>query len=172
VSRGADKGSRKRTAFERFRDDPRSQRFIAWLQGFLRMGLTPDAIALGLAVGIVVGIFPIFGITTFIAAGLALSLRLNMVLVQSVNYLMAPIHILMILPWIRIGEHLFRRPTGPLTAKEIFTLIQNHPWEALDAVGMDLLRAAGAWALASPLLILLLYWSLRPLCRKIGAHGR
>lgn len=141
-------------------------------EDFLRMGLTPDSIALGVSVGIVVGVFPFLGFTTLLAALIALVLRLNMVVVQSVNYVMAPIHLLMIIPWIRAGEHLFGRDRGPLTAKETLFLIQHKPWAALEAVGGDLLRAIGAWALAAPFLVFFFYWVLRPFARRLSAKLR
>jgi len=91
-----------------------------------------------------------------------------MPLIQVVNYMMTPIHVLMILPWIRFGEHLFHRPHGPLTAREIINLIQNKPWAALDAIGWDIMRAVGAWTLVAPFLIIFIYWVLKPLCHRIA----
>jgi hypothetical protein len=145
------------------------QKIVVLFKDFLEMGLTPDAVALGVSVGIVVGVFPFLGLTTLLAAVIVLILRLNMPLVQAVNYLMAPIHILMIVPWIRAGEYVFGRARGPLTAKETIFLIQHKPWIALEAIWWDILRAVGAWCLAAPFLILIFYWILKPISHRIAA---
>jgi len=146
-----------------------TKRFLRWFQDFLKMGLTPDSIALCVAVGIVVGTFPLFGITTLLAAAIALVLRLNMPLIETVNYLMTPIHLLAILPWVRAGERLFGRTHVHLKAKEILFLVQNHPLEAVNLIGWDILRAVVAWSLAAPFLIMLLYWILKPISHRIAS---
>ena len=152
--------------------ETRLQKFLRRFNEFLRMGLAPDAIALCVAVGIVVGVFPFLGTTTLLAAILALILRLNMPIIQTVNYLMAPIHLLAIYPWIRAGEYIFGRPGGPLRYHEIKTLIQSRPWEAVNAIGWDILRAVGAWSIAAPFMILFFYWILKPICRRLAAKAK
>jgi uncharacterized protein (DUF2062 family) len=152
--------------------ETRFQKLMRRFQEFLKIGLTPDAIALCVAVGIVVGVFPLLGTTTILAAILALIFRLNMPLIQAVNYLMAPIHLLAIYPWIRAGEYMFGRPQGHLRYKEIKYLIQSQPWEAVNTIGWDVLRAVGAWCLAAPFMILLLYWILKPISRRLAARSK
>jgi uncharacterized protein (DUF2062 family) len=147
-----------------------SRRLLRRFEDFLKMGLTPDSIALCVAVGIVVGTFPLFGITTLLAAAIALTLRLNLPLIEAVNYLMTPIHLLAILPWVRAGEKLFGRPHVHMKAKEVLFLVQNHPWEAVNLIGWDILRAVVAWSLAAPFLILLLFWILKPLSHRVAAR--
>ena len=52
------------------------QRLVPPLRSLLAQGLTPDALALSLAVGMTLGLFPIIGATTLLclAAGLAYAL--------------------------------------------------------------------------------------------------
>jgi uncharacterized protein (DUF2062 family) len=148
------------------------QRFLAWFKEFLKMGLTPDAIALCVAFGVVIGIFPFLGVSTALAAVVAIVLRLNMPLIQAVNYLMAPVHLLAIIPWIQVGAWIFGRPEGPLRAQPILDLIQKDYWEALTLIGWDVLRGVGAWCLAAPFLVALLYWALKPLSHKAAERLR
>jgi uncharacterized protein (DUF2062 family) len=144
------------------------QRFLIWFKEFLKMGLTPDAIALCVACGMVVGVFPFLGISTAVAAVLAIVLRLNMPLIQAVNYLMAPFHLLAIIPWIQAGAFLFGRPQGPLKVEPIMELIKSDPWKAASVIGLDLIKGVGAWCLAAPFLVFILYWLLKPLSRRIA----
>jgi hypothetical protein len=82
---------------------------------------------------------------------------------------MTPIHLLAILPWVRAGEKLFGRSHVHMKAKEVLFLVQNHPLEAVNLIGWDILRAVVAWSLAAPFLIMLLYWILKPLSHRIAS---
>jgi len=53
----------------------------------LRQGITPEKIALSVALGAVLGIFPVLGSTTLLCAAAAFILRLNMPPIQVVNFL-------------------------------------------------------------------------------------
>jgi hypothetical protein len=147
-----------------------SARFLSKLKSFLQMGLTPDAMAWGVAVGLVVGIFPIFGLTTLVAAIVALIFRLNMPLVQGVNYLMTPFHVLMIIPWIRIGCWIFGWPGGHLTPAEILKHFTHDGWSAVIILWEITMRAVGAWCLMLPVALPLLYLALRPVFQRWAAE--
>jgi hypothetical protein len=147
-------------------------RVPAWLLGFLKQGLDPDHLALGVALGVVAGVFPIFGATTLLAAAAAVAWRLNMPLVQAVNYLVTPLHLAMILPWVWAGDRLFQKTSGALTLEGVTAMVEQDPWGAVEVLGWAALRAAGAWALAAPLLAFSLYHGLRPVFRRLGSAGR
>ena len=144
------------------------QHVLDWLRAFLQQGLTPDALALGVALGMVVGVFPVFGLTTVLAIAFAILLRVNMPLVQTVNYLMTPIHLLMIIPWIRGGDYLFRHRVENWTLAGITALVERDPWLALGELGSTTLRAIGAWAVVAPFAVGLLFLLLRPLFHRLA----
>jgi uncharacterized protein (DUF2062 family) len=144
------------------------QKVLDWLRAFLQQGLTPDALALGVALGMVVGVFPIFGLTTVLAIAFAILLRVNMPLVQTVNYLMTPIHLLMIIPWIRGGDWLFRHRVENWTLAGITALVEKDPWLALGELGNTTLRAIGAWAVVAPFAVGILFLILRPLFHRLA----
>jgi hypothetical protein len=69
------------------------------VQPFIKLlcqGLSPERLALSVAVGIAVGVFPIFGTTTMLCAPVAILFRLNIPAVQLVNYLVFPLQILLL----------------------------------------------------------------------------
>src|SRR5512134_1071225 len=102
VSPGAALGEARRGFWRRRVGDP--------IVALLRQGLTPEALALSLAVGLVLGVFPIIGATT-ILCGLAGSVfRLNHVALQLANYLAYPLQVPLILAFVRLGEGLLRAP--------------------------------------------------------------
>ena len=52
----------------------------------LRQGVTPEKIALSVALGAALGVFPAIGLSTTLCAIAALVLRLNLPAIQIVNY--------------------------------------------------------------------------------------
>ena len=75
----------------------------------LTRGVTPRRVAFTVALGALLSVFPIFGATTALCALAAWLLRLNQPLMQLVNALLAPVHLLLLYPYYRAGEHLFGR---------------------------------------------------------------
>ena len=134
--------------------------------GFLQAGTSPEKLALACATGVVIGIVPVWGVTTFICFGLAAILRINVALLQLVNYAMYPLQILLVLPYIKSGEYLFQLkplPYGPLELMELFT---TNMLEALGELGFAILTGVGVWAVTSVPLFALVYFSSLALFRK------
>jgi uncharacterized protein (DUF2062 family) len=66
-------------------------------------GMSPETIALILSVGLVLGVFPIFGLPTLLCAVAAFALRLNAPAIQLVNQLASPLQLALLIPLARIG---------------------------------------------------------------------
>jgi len=64
----------------------------------LRQGITPRRLALTLALGFVIGCFPVVGAPTALCALLAVSLRLNLPVIQAANYLVMPLQLVLMVP--------------------------------------------------------------------------
>ncbi len=74
---------------------------------WLRQGMTPRRLAFTLALGIAIGCIPMVGVPTLLCAGLAILLRLNLPAIQAANYAAMPLQLLLIFPFVRLGEKLF-----------------------------------------------------------------
>src|SRR5580693_10789122 len=74
---------------------------------WLRQGISPRRLALTLALGFAIGCIPVVGIPTLVCAALALALRLNLPAIQAANYLVMPLQLLLIVPFVRLGGWLF-----------------------------------------------------------------
>lgn len=128
----------------------------------LRQGWTPSQISLALALGATIGIFPIYGITTPMLALTGIVARLNHAVLQSVNWLVAPLKVALILPQIRIGEALLRESEPFRLSLSEFTLqFQAAPLETVQRFSMTFLHAAIGWFLLAPVSILLIYTASR-----------
>ena len=69
------------------------RRLILPILNLLRQGITPEKIALSIAFGIALGVFPVIGATTLLCAAAAIVLRLNLPAIQLVNYFVYPLQI-------------------------------------------------------------------------------
>ena len=91
------------------------RKILAPLLALLRQGVSPSRLALCVAIGIVVGNIPILGVSTILCSLIALLFRLNLPAMQIVQAAMAPSQILLIIPFVRLGEWIMRDPPQPLS---------------------------------------------------------
>src|SRR5271170_5226225 len=84
------------------------ERVIALIVAQFTQGFTPQKIALTVALGFNLGIFPILGATTALCAIAGIWFKLNQPVIQLVNWLASPLQLAMILVFVRIGEWLVR----------------------------------------------------------------
>lgn len=145
-------------------------RIVRPLLDLLKAGVTPEKIAWSIALGTVIGIFPLLGTTTLLCAGAALLFRLNMVAIQLFNWFVYPVQLLLILPFIRAGEWIYRAPPIPLSAEQIVERFGGGFWDALFALWQTVLHAVTAWLLCAPFIAVGLYAMLSPLFRKWKAR--
>lgn len=149
------------------------RRVLAPIVGQLRQGTTPKLIAITVAAGVVLGLFPIMGATTLLCGALAVVFRLNQPVIQMVNYLISPLHLLMLLPFYRMGESLFGQPHVPIAS--ITALLERFwagPWQFLIDYGLVALYGITVWMLVAPLLFAALYFSLRGPIRALALRLR
>jgi hypothetical protein len=77
----------------------------AWTERFLAATaeLPPEKIALILAAGLVLGVFPVMGCPTVLCLLAALVLRLNPAALQLMNHVSSPLQLALLLPLARAG---------------------------------------------------------------------
>lgn len=136
-----------------------NRKFIAnVLSEALHKGTTPRQLALTCALGIVVSIFPFVGITTWVCLGLAIMLRLNIAIIQLVNYLFFPLQLILMLPFINLGTFLFNLNPFPYTQPELITLFKTDFWRLVSEAGISVGSGIAVWAIISiPLFIIVFY---------------
>ena len=75
-------------------------------------GLSPHKIALIVALGLVLGAFPVYGCPTILCGLAAFALRLNLPALQLVNQMATPVQIALLLPFARTGSWIFGHRAG------------------------------------------------------------
>ncbi len=149
------------------------RRVVGPILGQLKQGITPEKIALTLALGGVLGIFPIIGLTTLLCALVGVALGLNQPIIQLTNYLMYPVHLALLIPYYRAGEALFHVPPVPIfSVTDLFTRFEAGPWQFMADYGMVGVYGIVVWCLTAPLIAAAAYFILKPLLRSLsGASG-
>jgi uncharacterized protein (DUF2062 family) len=134
----------------------------------LRQGITVEKIALTLAIGLILGLFPIFGTTSALCVLAALWLKLNQPLIQLVNWLAAPLQLPGIYLFVRIGERLTRSPPVQFSITGLEQQFRASPLQFLQQFGMSGLRAVLAWLLIAPAIAAAVYIALLPPLRRLA----
>jgi uncharacterized protein (DUF2062 family) len=140
-----------------------ARRIVAPILELLRQGVTPQKIALSLAFGFGFGIFPVLGVSTILCTIVAIVFRLNLPAIQLVNYLVAPLQLALIIPFVRIGEHLLRVAPQPLSISAGFALMAQGVLHSIVVLWDAIVHAALGWIVVGPFLIYALYRIFKPL---------
>lgn len=146
------------------------RRILEPLLALLRQGISPSRLALCVAIGVVVGNIPILGVSTLLCTAIALVFRLNLPAIQLVQAAMAPTQILLIIPFVRLGEWILRLPPQPLSIKEGLALLAQGAGHAIVVLWDAILHAGLAWILVAPVAVFLLYKLLTPVFSRAAAQ--
>lgn len=126
----------------------------------LRGGVTPRRLAWSLALGIVLGINPSVGLTTLIVVLLAWTLGLNQIASQIGVHTVAPLHLLLFIPFIQLGVHLFHTRRLPLNRQQLEHL-SHHPWTLFREIWQWEWHALIVWGIVAAIIMPLLALYIR-----------
>lgn len=140
------------------------ERALEWLQ----CGLAPRQLAFTLALGFAIGCIPLLGITTGLCALLALVLRLNMPAIQAANWVAMPVQMVLLIPFLRLGQWLFRGQSISFNPKLLAAQIEAAPWHVLVQMSGLFGHALLAWLLTAGPALLLMTLLLTPLMHRVS----
>lgn len=134
----------------------------------LTQGITPEKIALTLAVGSAIALFPIIGTTTLLCFLVGLALRLNQPIIQLINQAFWPVHVPAIFLCVKLGEWIFGvQQHAKFSIRYMNELLWNDPAQFLHRFGLIALYAIVAWAVLAPFYIAIVYYIALPVMRAI-----
>src|ERR1700678_186742 len=138
------------------------RRILEPLLALLRQGLSPDRLALCVAIGVVVGNIPLLGVSTILCVGIALAFRLNLAAIQIGKAAMAPTQLLLIIPFVRLGEWILRIPPEPVSGQQAMALLAQGAGHAIIVLQNAMLHAGLAWILVAPFAVYSIHKLLTP----------
>lgn len=132
------------------------------VETWLREGISPQRLALTLALGFAIGCIPVIGIPTALCLVVALGLRLNIPAIQAANYAAMPLQVALIFPFLRLGAWMFTS-NHPLNT----SLLHQSPAKLLWASGSLAGEALAAWLVTAIPTVILMTLILTALLRKV-----
>ena len=130
----------------------------------LTQGVSPAKVALSLAVGSALALFPILGTTTTLCVIAGVVLGLNQPIIQGVNALCTFVYFPLIVVFVRLGDRIAGSAPSSLDITLMVSLFTHHPAEFFRQFGVTALHAILGWSVVAPLWVPLVYLaSVRPL---------
>lgn len=135
-------------------------------ESWLRQGISPQRLALTLALGFAIGCIPVIGIPTALCLLVALGLRLNVPAIQAANYVAMPLQVALIFPFVRLGGWMFA--SG---AHQPFQtgILHASPLKLVWASGSIAGEALAAWLVTAVPTVALMTLILTALLRRVPA---
>lgn len=133
-------------------------------ESWLRQGVSPQRLALTLALGFAIGCIPVIGIPTALCLLVALGFGLNVPAIQAANYAAMPLQVVLIFPFARLGGWMFASGAhAPLNAG----LLHESPSKLVWASGSLAGHALAAWAVTAIPMVVLMTLALTALLRRV-----
>jgi uncharacterized protein (DUF2062 family) len=139
----------------------------------LTQGVTPEKIALSIAVGSALALFPILGTTTTLCVVAGIVLGLNQPIIQGVNALCTFIYFPLLLAFVRLGDVLTGSEPSHLNIRLMISSFTHHPRDFFRQFGLVALHAMLGWVVLTPGWVAAVYvallFPLRAAGRRIKA---
>jgi uncharacterized protein (DUF2062 family) len=136
----------------------------------LKQGVSPEKIALTIALGLSLGVIPVIGSTTMLCTLAALTLRLNLPGILLINGMVYPLQLTLLVPFLRAGAWMFRVNGPKLSIGDIFHLIRTDAWHAITTLWIATMHALVIWLVAACVVSGIVYLTLAWLLRRVWAH--
>lgn len=144
------------------------ERIGALVLAQLAQGITPKKIALSIALGISLGVFPVLGTTTALCAIAAVRLRLNQPIIQLVNWLVYPLQLVLILVFVRIGEWITHAPAVSFSIPQLIQTFHESPLKFLQEFGVSQLQGLIAWLFLASVFTAIVFFALVPPLKRLA----
>ena len=123
------------------------------IKKLLSEGLSPKRIAIAIALGIMIGIIPIYGVSTAMCGLVIWGFKLNAPVLFANHYAMTFVTPFLIIPFLRIGEWIFRAEPMPLSVTQLTEKFSEDAWGFFQEFGWSFLHASVGWVVSLPIVV-------------------
>ncbi len=128
-------------------------------------GLTAEKLALSITIGIISGVFPVIGMTTILSILLTILFRQNLLVVQSVQWILALFQVLLIIPFMQFGAFLLSQDAH-ITLAQITNAFNLGMVSGIRTIGIFYLYAILTWTILAIPAAAVSYFSLLVVFQK------
>lgn len=136
--------------------------FVTPIVNQLTQGSSPVKLAWTIALGVVLGVFPIMGSTSLVCLLVGWLLKLNQPVLHIFKTAVYPLHLALILVFIRLGEQLHGVPLISFSIPELVAKFNADPLQFARDFGMAAWHGVTAWLLIAPVAAVLIRISVLP----------
>jgi uncharacterized protein (DUF2062 family) len=144
------------------------KKIIQPIVDLLKQGLSPTKLAIVLALGTTLSVFPILGTTTILCTTAALMFRLNLPAIQVANYLAFPVQVVLFFLFIEIGEQITGQSLQEISRETIVATFNAGFFHALNELSNYLIHACIGWVLSSVPIYFIFYYLFKIIINKYG----
>ena len=133
-----------------------SLRVLIPLSNIRKQGFSSETLALSVSIGIIGGSFPVFGFATYVCLLLTFLFKQNIIIVQVANWLAYPLQILLLIPFMKLGNSIITGGDLIITMHQVVVAFESGLMNGIREIGIISLYGVIAWtAIAIPSLFIL-----------------
>ncbi len=144
------------------------KRLKSVINGQLRQGLQPRACGQAIASSLTIGVFPIMGFSTVINTLSAARFRLNQPVVHVCNWIIGPVKIALIYPFLRLGEALFQAEPFKLSLVDFSQRFFSDIGATTAEFAWTFVHAITGWLICAPLIYLVIFQLSQVLNKQVS----
>lgn len=134
----------------------------------LTQGASPEKLAQSLSAGMLIGCFPLLGFATGLAAVFGIIFKLNHIVVQTANYMMYPVQLVLIPLYIKVISLMIDVGDVPIRPDLILELFRKDWVQFLKTYSLIGVYAVIMWFVISSILFVILQKLLLPAILKLN----
>ncbi|MFT7489164.1 MAG: hypothetical protein ACI9OU_001566 [Candidatus Promineifilaceae bacterium] len=148
------------------------KRLKAIILDYLKAGMSHREVSLAVSLGIIIGIFPIYGLATAMCLGLAWATRLNAPIMMASVYSMSFVKPLLIIPFLKMGEWMFQADPMGIALADLMSGFAQAPLATLREFSWSFTHALVAWLAVIPILVPILYRLCLMIVRRLDGFRK
>lgn len=133
-------------------------------------GLTPETLAFSITIGIIAGLFPVLGATTLVSLLLTLLFRQNILIVQSVQWLLGLVQVALIIPFMKFGAFITHQQAVHINLHQINLAFQPGIISGIKSLALFQIYAILAWFILAIPVSLFSYFTFRAIFQTKKHH--
>ena len=134
----------------------------------LTQGMSVNRISWTIALGFVLGVFPVMGTTSLVCLLVGWMFQLNQAILQVFKTLVYPLHLALILVFIRLGERLYGVPLIAFSIPELIGKFKADPLQFAQDFGIAAWHGVSAWLVIAPFAVILIKIATTPILRGLS----
>ena len=141
---------------------------VAPVKAQLSQGISVNRVSWTVALGLVLGVFPVMGTTSLVCLLVGWAFRLNQALLHVFKTIVYPLHLALILVFIRLGERLYGVPLISFSIPELMGKFKADPLKFVQDFGTAAWHGVSAWLVIAPFAVMLIKIAVTPVLRQVG----